>query len=60
MTDHDHVCLLVGSTFVHLDIRRANFSVVEQIVICKQYYFKNAKLMSVLKMPFSSKTSEFL
>ena len=32
-----------------LDIRRANFSAVEQIVICKQYYFKNAKLMSVLK-----------
>ena len=49
MIDHDHVCPLVGGTFVHLDIRRANFSAVEQIVICEQYYFKNAKLMSVLK-----------
>ena len=73
MTDHDHVCPLVGSVFplevilekifCSLDIRRANFSAVEQIVICKQYYFKNATLMSVLKflkMQFSIKPVNFL
>ena len=52
------LCPLVGSVFpleVILEkifVRRANFSSVEQIVICKQYYFKNATLMSVLKFFF--------
>ena len=61
MMDNDHVCPLVGSVFplevilfiekvfCSLDILRANFSAVETIFICKQYYFKNAKVMSVLK-----------
>ena len=43
------VTLFIEKVFCSLDIRRANFSAVEQIVICKQCYFKNAKLMSVLK-----------
>ena len=74
MMDNDHVVPLgwkcfstwgdpfYWEGFCSLDIRHANFSAVEQIVICKQCYFKNAKLMSVLKflkMHFSIKASEF-
>ena len=55
------VILFIEKVFCSLDIRRANFSVVEQIVICKQCYFKNAKLMSVLKFEnsFFNKTNKF-
>ena len=73
MMDNDHVCPLIGSVFpfdvilfedfYSLDFLRVNFSAVEQIVICKQYYFKNAKLMSVmkfLKMHFSVKQANFV
>ena len=57
------VIFFIEKVFCSLDIRRANFSAVEQIVICKQCYFKNAKLMSVLKFfetAAFNKTSEFL
>ena len=63
MTENTHVVPLDWKCFCSLDIRRANFSAVEQIVICKQCYFKNAKLMSVLKFfenAVFNKTSEFL
>ena len=56
------VILFIEKVFCSLDIRRANFSAVEQIVICKQCYFKNAKLMSIfkfLKMHFFSKIGKF-
>ena len=47
--------------FHSLNIRRVNFSVVEQTVICKQWYFRNAKLMIVLKFEnsFFCKTNKF-
>ena len=53
---------LVEKTFVRwIFIARISL-LFEQIVICKQYYFKNAKIMSVLKFfenTVFNKTSEF-
>ena len=57
------VILFIEKVFCLLDIRRVNFSTVEQIVICKQCYFKNAKLMSILKFLkciFSVKQANFV
>ena len=55
--------LLIEKVFRSLDIRRANFSAVEQIVICKQCYLKNAKAyvcLEVFENAVFNKTSEFL
>ena len=55
-------CPLFGSAFVHpIFVVRASM-LFKQIVVCKQSYVKNAKLMSVskfLEMQFFNKTSEF-
>ena len=59
--DNDHAMPLDWSAFVHLMFFVRISLLFEQKVMCKQCYFKNAKLTSVLKFEnsFFSKTSFF-